>query len=251
MYFRTILFQHGWLSPPQNISLPADEIHVWCADLTQKSAVVQTLFNTLSPDERQRADKFVFEKDRERFIVSRGALRQILGSYLDISPARIAFTRNHFGKPRLDSNDNLICFNASRSRDVGLYAIAGGREVGVDVEFINEEFAGLEVAGRFFSPDEIAALNNLPQEQQTAAFFSCWTRKEAFIKAVGQGLSFPLSEFTVSVNPAELKPLLSTNDSQKAQGWSLLTLFPRPDYASALAVEGEIDIIRFHRWAES
>lgn len=247
----TILSQDRWLLPSQNISLPAGEVHVWRADFRLQSASVQTLFSRLSPDEQERADKFVFNKDRGRFIISRAALRQILGGYLNVSPEQIRFTCNQYGKPQLDSNDNLICFNASHSQNVGLYAFARGREVGVDVEFINEEFAGLEVAGRFFSPDEIAALNNLPQEQRTAAFFSCWTRKEAFIKAVGQGLSFPLNEFTVSVNPAELKPLLSTNDLQKARNWSLLTLFPHPGYASALAVEGAVETLRLYQWTES
>ncbi len=240
-----------WLRPSDHLSLKDNEIHIWRADLNQKLLYVEMLFNTLIPDERQRAVNYYFEKDRQRFIVARGILRKILGKYLNIPSAQIRFSSNRYGKPDLDvgTDDNWLCFNVSYSRELALYAVTRRQEVGLDVEFIDEKSANLEIAERFFSPTEVSNLKTLPVHLQTAAFFSCWTRKEAYIKAVGKGLSHSLQQFTVSVIPEELFPLLSTADNFQEPGhWSLITLSPDPNYAAALAVEGSIRTIQQWQW---
>ena len=220
-----------------------DEVHVWRADLNQEDSTVRACYELLQPDERQRADKFHFPRDREHFTVARGVLRQILGGYLGSAPGEIRFAYNKYGKPALadDAVNDLLSFNVSHSKDIALYAVAGGRRrIGLDIEHLRADFDSLTLAERFFSPAEVAALCALPAEQQGLAFFNCWTRKEAYIKALGEGLSHPLDKFSVSHAPGELAALLSTDDDpQEASRWSLVELFPGDGYVAALAFEGD------------
>jgi 4'-phosphopantetheinyl transferase len=149
-------------------------------------------------------------------------------------------------------DDTLLRFNVSHSQGVALYALTRGREVGVDIEFVREDFARFDIAERFFSTREVSALRALPTEQHTAAFFDCWTRKEAYIKARGEGLSHPLHSFAVSLAPGETAALLWTDtDPQEAARWSLVGLFPGESYRAALAVEGEMPTLRCWRWSAS
>jgi len=161
------------------------------------------VLKSLVPDERQRAERFRFERDRRRFIVAHGVLRDILGRYLKCSPAQVSFSYNQYGKPALAQESEAIGlrFNMSHSHEVALYALTRAREVGVDVELLREDFASLEIAERFFSRSEVALLNSLAPELRTDGFFNCWTRKEAYIKALGEGLSHPLDRFAVSLAP--------------------------------------------------
>ena len=226
-------------------------MHVWLADLNQEPAVVRALREILTPDERQRADKFYFEKDRLHFIVARGALREILGSYLDIPPERISFSYSEYGKPALVGNakESRLRFNVSHSHGVARYAVTSGREVGIDLELIRHDFAGLDIAQRYFSPEEVSALRALPHEQQTAAFFNCWTRKEAYIKARGEGLTYPLHRFTVPLAPGEPAALLMTNDApSEAAQWPLMELPLSAGYATALAVKSSAPYMTFSQW---
>ena len=237
-----------WLSPPADFDLKDDdEAHLWRIDLDREFSAVQSAFEILSSDERQRAEKYHFETDKKHFIVARAALREILSRYLHIEPHRISFSRNQYGKPSVSAeiSNNLIEFNFSRSREIALCVVTRGRAIGVDIEFVNEDSANLEIVERFFSPDEITALKEIPVDLKTAAFFSCWTRKEAFVKAVGQGLSYPLQNFSVSVKPEEVAPLLTVNYNRENSDWSLIYFSPNPDYAAALAIEGAMPTLSF------
>ncbi len=233
-----------------NSNLKDGEVDVWQISLNLESSSLRTSLEILSADERQRASRFHFDQDREKFIVARAAFRDILSCYLEIPPNQIQFSCNRFGKPSLavETNPNTIQFNISRSNEIALCAVTSGREVGVDIEFINDESASLEVAERFFAPDETADLKWLPASLQTRAFFSCWTRKEAYIKAIGEGFSHSLHKFSVSILPEELTPTLHTDTSERTQNWVLKTLFPDPNYAAALAVEGVMPIVRCRKW---
>jgi 4'-phosphopantetheinyl transferase len=237
-----------WQSPPENLNLKdGDETHLWRIDLKPESADTRFSPAVLSPDERRRAGKYHFEKDRKQFINARAALREILSRYLDITPNQVEFSCNRYGKPELKiaKSGDFPGFSFSRSREIALCAVTRKRRIGVDIEFINEEPANLEIAERFFSPSEIAALKNIPETLQSAAFYSVWTRKEAFIKAVGKGLSYPLQNFSVSIKPDEITPSLTINDSSENDIWTLFSFSPHPEYAAALAVEGSLPPLRF------
>ncbi|MCZ7569866.1 MAG: 4'-phosphopantetheinyl transferase superfamily protein [Ardenticatenaceae bacterium] len=231
-----------WFPPPAEAVLPDDEVHVWRASLNVATVQLQGLLDLLAPDETRRAERFYFQEDRNRFIVARGVLRIILSRYLDMRPDDLRFHTNRYGKPALDcarKHGEWLSFNLSHSGELALYAVARGRGVGVDLERIRPHIAGEEIAARFFSPRENAALRTVPPEQRHAAFFTCWTRKEAYIKARGEGLSYPLDQFDVSLHPGEPARLLSAaGDPAEAGRWSVRELRPGPDYMAALVVEG-------------
>jgi 4'-phosphopantetheinyl transferase len=232
--------QGVWLEPPERLSLERDDVHVWRISLDQGRIVSRTLWPLLMPDERQRAGRYHFEKDRRRFIIARGALRRILGRYLNLPPERIEFSYSRYGKPALGhaAQAGDIRFNVSHSHDLALCAVAYGREVGLDVEFIREELAELSIAESYFSPAEVATLRALSPELHKIAFFNCWTRKEAYVKACGEGLSYPLQRFSVSLIPGERARLLSVDEPHEADRWSLVELFQQNNYVAALVVEG-------------
>jgi 4'-phosphopantetheinyl transferase len=231
----------AWFAAPARLSLSRGAVHVWRVSLDESPSLVALFQNTLDDDERSRAGRFHFRRDRERFVVGRGVLRTLLGRYLDRSPESLSFTYSPHGKPALasESGDDAICFNLSHSQGTALYAVTRNRELGVDLEFIRCDLETEQIAQRFFSQSEIAALLTLPLTLRKYAFFLCWTRKEAYIKARGEGLSMSLDQFNVSLNPGEPAALLSTKpDPDEALGWSLRNLTPGPAYAAALAVKG-------------
>lgn len=234
-----------WPQAPASVSPQTGEVHVWRVDLAQPEGLVQRFRSTLEEDERSRADRFHFEKDRKAFTVSRGFLRHVLGSYLETKPESVRFSYGPYGKPALDGvhKNSSLRFNMSHSRGVGLVAVSDAREVGVDVEHVRADFATEEIARRFFSPREVAAFNALPNTEQVAAFFRCWTRKEAYIKAIGRGLSQPLDGFDVTLAPEETPALLRV-DEDDASRWTLSDIDVGSDYAAALVVEGQISKIQ-------
>jgi len=216
-------------------------VHVWRAVLDVPESQVRSLWDTLTADECQRAERYVFEKDRTHFVVARGLLRVLLGCYLRQDPPHLRFIYGPHGKPALatDTGGGALHFNVSHSHGLALYAITRGREVGVDVERIRPEVAQEKIAERFFSPREVTVLRALPAVLQATAFFACWTRKEAYIKATGAGLALPLGQFDVSLAPDEPAALLRTAwDPQEAARWALQDLAPAPDYRAAVAVAG-------------
>jgi medium-chain acyl-[acyl-carrier-protein] hydrolase len=225
----------AWAVPP----LAGDEVHVWRAPLDQPADRLEALRRTLAPDELQRGERFHFEKDRRHYVAGRGILRTLLGRYLGRDPGGLQFSYNPQGKPTLAGEAAGLRFNLAHSHGLALFALCRGRELGVDLERIRPEFAGEPVARRFFSPREVAALRALPEERRHEAFFVCWTRKEAYLKATGKGLSLPLDCFDVSLAPGEPAALLATrHDPAEAGRWSMTALAPARGYAGALAVEG-------------
>jgi 4'-phosphopantetheinyl transferase len=216
----------------------ANDAHVWRASLDQPADTAAKLAPLLSQYECQRAERFHRRTDRRRFIAARGILRKIISAYLALTPDEVRFVYNKYGKPFIsdDQNRGALNFNLSHSNGMALYAVARGRRVGVDIEYMREDFATLEVAEGFFSKDEVEALKAAPVDRRTEAFFNCWSRKEAYIKAIGMGVSYPLDSFTVSlgVAPALLKV---DADATEAARWKMYGLGVAEGYAAALIVE--------------
>jgi len=187
-----------WRFPPETLLLGCDEVHVWRATLDQPPSQILKFLNNLAVDEQARAERLRFKRDGEHFIVARGVLRAILGFYSNRAPECVSFCYSSFGKPALagESDRDAIRFSVSHSHGVALYAVTRGREVGIDLERIRFDLAVLEIAERFFSRRELAMLRALPTELQREAFYRCWTRKEAYIKARGMGLAIPLNSFS-------------------------------------------------------
>ncbi len=249
----TLTADTSWSSPSKNLILGDDEVHVWRAALNIKESRVQSLRRTLTADDRARAERFHFQKDREHFIVARGLLRAILGRYLDVEPSQLRFSYSPYGKPSLagEFNADALCFNLSHADGLALYAVTRGRQLGIDIERVRAELADEQVAERFFSPREVAVLRALSGNMQPQAFFNCWTRKEAYIKARGEGLSLPLDQFDVSLAPGETAALLSTNgDPQEASRWRIQELAPGAGYVSALAVKGHHWRLKCWQWSK-
>lgn len=182
----------------------------------------------LSPDERERASRFRFERDRNRFVAGRGTLRETLGELLEISPVEVRFAYGPQGKPELNHETDMR-FNLSHSQDWALLAVTEGREVGVDLEFMRSDLNPLEIAPSVFSPEECAVLENLPESERLAAFYGYWTCKEAFIKALGLGFSRDTREFTVTREP-----------EQTLEGHTILSLDVPTVFAGALALRGKM-----------
>lgn len=222
--------------PAAVFALGADEVHLWQAKLDDHEAGSLRLL--LAEDEISRADRFHFAKDRNHYTVARGLLRKLLAVYIGIGPAELRFTYAEKGKPSLtESQRGLINFNLAHSHGMALYAFSRGREIGVDLEFLREDFAGEDIAERFFSPREIETLRAVPAALRKEAFFNCWTRKEAYIKARGEGLSMPLDEFDVSLAPGEPAALLGNQkDPTEVSRWTMQSI-PMPcGYVAALVV---------------
>jgi 4'-phosphopantetheinyl transferase len=230
-----------WRTPPGDLIVLADEVHVWRTRVSWPASHIAVLRETLSPDEQEKADRFHFEIDRRRYVVTRGLLRRLLARCLGTRPDELRFDYSEFGKPSLAAGfaQTRLRFNVSHSGDLILIAIATGRAVGVDVERIRTDMNVDQIAQRFFSVGERTALAALAAELQHDVFFACWTRKEAYIKAMGEGLSMPLDQFDVSILPGQDARLLATRpDAAEAQRWILRDLDVAPGYRAALAVEG-------------
>jgi len=241
-----------WSGPPKDLVLSEDEVHVWRASLEIKPADVQSFRKLLSADEISKAERFYFEEDRKHFIAARGILRTILGRYLRTFPGYLRFCYKLYGKPALvgESGGKIFSFNLSHSRELLLLAITRGREVGIDVECIQKGLGGQgqEIAERFFSPNEVAKLCSLPTEQKAEAFFKCWTRKEAYVKAKGGGLTVPLDQFEVSFSPGEPAALLHAAFPREISDWSMEELHPGPGYVGALVVQGRAVQLKYWQW---
>jgi 4'-phosphopantetheinyl transferase len=238
---------------PESCALRDGEIDVWCVELNRPAEQARSLLQILAPDERNRAERFHFPSDRRHFINARGMLRVLLGRYLGMPPAGLQFCYGPFGKPSLapQFGGDTLRFNVSHSHELALYALTRGREIGIDIEYIRAGFAGDEMAEGFFSPREVETLRALPEDLKTQAFFNCWTRKEAYVKARGEGLSLPLKQFDVAFTPGERASLLYVQDApSEPLRWSLRELTPAADYAAALVVEGRDCRVRFRCWPD-
>jgi 4'-phosphopantetheinyl transferase len=234
-----------WPEPPRLLSLETDEVHVWRIELEQPGDLLRGFLATLETEEQERANRFRFEKHRRGFVVARGFLRTVLGRYLNANPEALRFSYGLYGKPALagEHESSTLRFNMSHSQDLALLAVTSDRDIGVDVEYIRTDFASADIARHFFSRAEVEAFDALPETERVAAFFRCWTRKEAFIKATGRGLSHPLDAFDVSLDcPAALLRAAEDDPSR----WTLVDIDVGEDYAAALAVQGHVSSLNLY-----
>lgn len=246
--------KEGWITPPLDLKLSHSEVHVWRAALDRSTACEEILFAALAQDEQDRANRFRFKQDRSHYINARGILRDILGRYLDARPDALRFEYTKYGKPSLakEFGGETIRFNLSHSKGVALFAFTTGRDLGIDLEWIRADVADEQIAERFFSAQEVSALRALEASAQAEAFFNCWTRKEAYIKARGEGLSMPLDQFAVSLKPGDAAALLYAGEGDKETSrWKFIELFPGPGFAGAVAVEGHDWQIKCWQWEEA
>ena len=228
-------------------SLKAEDVHVWRICLDRDLSYVNTLFQTLSSDERKKAESYRIDDDSNRFVVARGTVRKILGRYLNSDPDQIRFSYTRYGKPFLNLEGNPIRFNVTHSRGLALFAITRGLEVGIDVEFIDKNFPIVKTARQVFSSTKCTELQSLEPDLQVAAFFQSWTLKEAYLKAIGTGFSNPGRYYTDLAIPVESDFSLRTSVFENRRGWTFANLAVDSNYKAALAVVGKIGDIRYHR----
>lgn len=235
---------NAWPPPPETIHLASGEVHLWRASLDVPPPWHAGLCQTLSPDEHERAARFYFAKDRRHFEAGRGLLRVLLGRYLSLPPQALRFAYGAQGKPLLKE----VEFNMSHSGGLVLYGVTQRWAIGVDVERHRPAVLRENIAESYFSPREVAALRSLQGAQQVAGFFNCWTRKEAYIKARGYGLSLPLDGFDVTLRPGEPARLLDDRTGADPSRWTLVDIPVAQGYAAALAVEAANFRLRQWRW---
>jgi len=235
-----------WSPAPDRLTLPPGALHIWRVSLDVPSGSPAHFSSVLSLEEQARAERFVFEHDRQHFQVARATLRLLLGRYLQISPHAVEFDAGPQKKPYLAKhlNPSGLQFNLSHSHGVALFAFAAGRQLGIDVEKIRPDFASRDIAERYFAPKEIAELDALPPSEYTLGFFHCWTRKEAYIKARGEGLHLPLDSFSVSLTPRRPAKLRSVDSN----AWSIYSFSPTEEYVAAVVVEGQGSTLKFFDW---
>ena len=233
-------------APP---ALPPRAVHVWRIDLDAAVPAGLALAPSLPDDERRRAERFRFPRDRERFLAGRAALRGILGGYLDRPPQDIALGRGPSGKPLLLGPVGGLEFNLAHAEGCALLALTRGRRVGVDVEGLRLGESGMDVARRFFAPAEVARLRATAEDARPLTFVRCWTRKEAYVKARGDGLSLPLQQFQVPLAPDATRALLASSDGpEEVARWTLRELPVARRYLGALVVEGPIGALTLLDW---
>jgi 4'-phosphopantetheinyl transferase len=218
------------------LCLTENEIQVWCAKLDIGATGLTGLFAHLSGAEKERAARFSVAVERDRFVAARGILRELLGRYLQRAPASLSLETSLRGKPHLSRRSGELDarFNLSHSHGLALFAFCLGREVGIDIEKIRPEFMRDGIAEQYFSVQEREDLRAIPTELRPEAFFRCWTRKEAYLKARGDGLFVPLESFAVSLKPNEVAKLWSAD----SENWNLYSLETHAGFVGALVVEG-------------
>ena len=226
-------------------------LHVWRILLSQSEEVVRKLEGLLSVDEMKHADRYRRERDRTQYVVAHGALRELLADYTEQTPRNISFGHTATGKPFLidDRGEQRLRFNLSHSGEWAIIVLALSTEVGIDIEQIDSDVSVEAVAERFFSYSEFEALQEVPLEQRTVAFFSAWTRKEAYLKARGESIANRLRNFSISIDPEQI-PLILTDlmYPSAALRWRLYDLDITPGYSGALAAEGTMHQIHVMSW---
>ena len=237
--------QIAWLAAPPDLPLPEGEVHLWKAYLDLTAGTVAQLSECLNDAEQDRAKRFVFDKDRIRFTAARSILRLLVARYLNGPAKAVEFIYGPQGKPAL-GGDSHLCFNLAHSDGLALYAFSFARELGVDVEsqrrFTNRE--NEEIVQSHFSAKEQAEFRSLDPKLRDTAFYLGWTRKEAYLKARGEGLQIPLQSFDVSLTPGE-SVVLRSDDATR---WELHSFCPEPAFVAALVAEGANSTLRFWEW---
>jgi 4'-phosphopantetheinyl transferase len=230
------------------MKLAVHAAHVWWADLNKSADKLTKFFNLLADNEKKRAVRFHFEKDRNHYIVARGILREILSHYLAITPQEIVFSYTTRGKPIIDQQYN-VQFNVSHSYGIALYAITREPAVGIDIEYKDRERDIDGIVERFFSSNEARVIKNLTGAEKLQAFFNGWTRKEAFLKALGAGLSYPLANVEVTLTSDQPAQFLALHDEQlNIKDWHLHAFEPVVNYAAALVVQGNLHKVEINNW---
>lgn len=239
---------------PKIPALASAEIHVWCISLLASPMEIARATEVLTGEERGRTRSFRLLPDQRRFVLRRARLRQLLASYLAASPLDLRLEPDPQGKPFLakPTGSDEIKFSCSHSGDLALIAFARGVELGVDLQLHQPMNDAEDLARHYFSASEIRELAQLPPALKTTGFFNCWTRKEAFIKATGRGLSYPLDRFSVSLTPGQPAAILSAEDEPEAlTAWSLVSLEVAPDYSAALVFKDKRSQVRNLAWEPS
>jgi len=239
--------------PFEELALPENEVHIWQVDLEKLAPHVDTFLPLLCDEERERADRFRSREHGAHYAVARGTLRQLLGRYLGMLPEELVFSYGAHGKPDLAEcyNGSGLRFNLSHSHQLALFAVTWRREVGVDVEYPRPQVDVERLARRFFAPVEVETLLHLPGERRREGFYNCWTRKEAYLKARGEGITVSLDSFAVSLAPGEPAELLGCDlDPGEIKRWKLRALEARKGYAAAVCAEGSDWQLRCREWPE-
>ena len=243
-----------WPHQSEILPLRADDVHVWLASIKPGKEQYRIFTQTLSKEEMERAGRFRFEEDRLHFIATRGILRTLLSGYLNMDAGQVSLAYGPYGKPELSAGTSSIPvrFNLAHSHCLALFAFVLNCDIGVDIEFMRRDIAMDDIAERFFSPNENAALDRLPSNLKRKGFFTCWARKEALLKANGKGISFGLERVEVSVHPELPASVLRIAGSeQDASLWSLHDLPAAQDYTAAFAVKGHGFNLRLQQWRGS
>jgi 4'-phosphopantetheinyl transferase len=242
-----------WAETNQQYGLQDGEVHVWLVDLDEAASALAQLEGTLTEDELERTRRFRFEHHRRQYITSRGMLRRLLGHYLAEAPDQIRFSYGPQGKPYLaGSSTPKLFFNLAHSHKLALYAFSTGMDLGIDMEYMQPIEDAAQIVWHYFSLREARAYFSLPQpEQKQLAFFQAWTRKEAFLKATGEGLATPLDQVEVTLGFQDYPQFLSLPAPFLIEsGWYLVDLRPHPCYYGALAINGAVQQISCWRWVE-
>lgn len=224
-----------------------NQVHLWHCRFDANKQCMETFKRILSEDEKQKAGRFKFNIHRERSIISRGVLRTLLGRYLEKKPSELEFGYTAHAKPYL-KNEGSLRFNVSHSGNRAVFGFVHGGEIGVDIEKVKSDFEVMDIAQNFFSSDEIRTLQALPEEQKVEGFYRCWTRKEAFIKAKGMGLSFPLTSFSVSLDADKAELLRTEWAAAEKKEWKLFTFIPAKNYLVALSVGAGVNSVQVMDW---
>jgi 4'-phosphopantetheinyl transferase len=228
-----------------------NQVHFWFTPLGERDPRIPALARLLSVEETRRAERFHFNRDRASYIMSHGVLRQLLARYTSVDPRDIEFTTGPYGKPSLSPvcGDVSLQFNMSHTGGLAVYAVTRNRRIGVDVERVDREIRDRDtIAADYFSPAEAEVYGTLPEEEKVEGFFNCWTRKESYLKAKGDGLSSPLDSFEVTLRPGDPARLLVVQEG-RAEDWSMVALEPVDDYIAAITAEAAwqlIDLGEFH-----
>ena len=233
------------LSSIKTKKLAPNQTHIWFINFSQQLNNLSFFLSILSKEEKEKASKFKFKKDKNCSIITRGALRLLSGKYLNLNPKDIRFKYGEYGKPYYNMETKLK-FNVSHSGNMAVIGFVLIDDIGVDIEEIKTDFEVFDIASNYFSKLEIETLNELPKEKHVECFYRCWTRKESFIKAKSQGLSFPLDSFSVSIHSDKHTELLETKwDEKEKSTWKLFTFTHQQNYIGAVSVQNKIVNIEY------
>ncbi|VEP18946.1 4'-phosphopantetheinyl transferase HetI [Hyella patelloides LEGE 07179] len=239
----------NWEKPPSSLKIfNNNQVHLWRANLKIPTKQITELNNILSLDEKERAERFRFPQHRNRFVAARGFLRQIISGYLNIASQEIVFSYGGRGKPKL-ANSNLQ-FNISHSQDIALYAFTNHQLIGIDVEYLRSNVECHKIAQRFFTSAESQLITSLSKEKQTQTFFHLWTVKEAYLKAIGEGLVGGLETVEIDVNQtSKLKILAISGEQAKADNWLFSSFIPHNDFIATVAINTQEQALKSKNFA--